>query len=179
MRQSTQYGRIGPFGRTALTVTSQAIFNHIHDGTNGAPAGRTLRIAQRSATSWVGAMGNTTGGQGIPVAQLANVGRTASDPAFNPSTSVNVFRWAMDLDTSVSLGWARRLEIDAPLSGFGNRNIATGDREVYWWGDLNASTGDLRGTAMVTQGFISFVPTPASLALIGAGGMLACRRRRN
>ncbi|HYE62496.1 MAG TPA: hypothetical protein VD997_10930 [Phycisphaerales bacterium] len=185
-----QYGRISPYGRTALSSTGQAIFNHIHNGNLGAPAGRTLRIAQRSATAWVGGTGNTTGGQGVNVAQLSNVGRTASDPAFAPGSSVNVFRWGMDIDTGATLdaAFVRTLTVDAPLNGFGNRVTATsaqfpgsaiGDREVYWWGDMNASTGDLRGLAQVAQGFINIVvPSPASLALMGLGGLCVARRRR-
>lgn len=185
-----QYGRINPYGRTALTSTNQAITNHIHNSSGGSPAGRFLRIAQRSATGWMGGNGNTTGGQGVAVAQLANVGRSFSDPAFAPGTSVNVFRWGMTIDAgSDSASGARVLTVDAPIEGFGNRVGATsaqfpgsavGDREVYWWGDMNASTGDLRGTAAVAQSFINIVvvPTPASLALMGLGGLCVARRRR-
>lgn len=173
---SGSYGRISPYGRTALSSTNQALFNHTNSV--GAPAGSWLRVAQRSATAWVGGTNNTTGGQGVPVAQLANVGRTASDPAFNPSiTNVAVFRFGMTINTDV--GGVRDLVVSAPLDGFGNRNAA-GEREVYWWGDLNASTGDLRGTASVTNGLISIipVPTPATMALLGLGGLCVARRRR-
>ncbi|HYE62497.1 MAG TPA: hypothetical protein VD997_10935 [Phycisphaerales bacterium] len=186
-----QYGRISPFGRTALSNTSQALFNHVHTGNAGAPPGGSLRIAQRSATSWIGSTGNTTGGQGVPVAQLANVGRTATDPAFNPSTTVSVFRWGMLLDSGTLDGSSSRaLIIDAPLSGFGNRvttlspqfpGSAIGDREVYWWGDMNASTGDLRGQAVVSQAVIQFnaIPTPASLGALVLGALVTVRRQRS
>jgi len=174
---SGQYGRVSPFGRSALTSTNQALTNHLHSaGSGGAPAGSWLRVAQRSATSWIGGVGNTTGGGGVPVAQLANVGRTASDPAFNPAiTNVAVFRFGMTINTDSG---ERVLTVDAPLAGFGNRNTVTGEREVYWWGDMNASTGDLRGTAQVTPGFINIVPTPATMALLGLGGLCVARRRR-
>ncbi len=167
-----QYGRIVPFGRTALsTTTALTNFNNTDSGIN------YLRIAQRTATSFIGGTGNTTGGQGVPVAQLANVGRTASDPAFNPAVvGVSLFRFGMTIDTNTG---SRVLTIDLPLNAFGNRNTTTGDREVYWWGDLNANTGDLRGTAAVAQGAISvIVPTPGSLALLGLGGLCVARRRR-
>jgi hypothetical protein len=184
---SGQYGRISPFARTALS-TVNAIFNHIHNSSAGSPAGRWLRIAQKTATSWIGGAGNTTGGQGVAVAQLANVGRGPAEPAFNPGLSVNVFRWGMTIDSGADSPASERiLTINAPLDGFGNRvttastqfpNSAVGDREVYWWGDMNANTGDLRGTAVVGQGFINIVPTPASLALLGLGGLCVSRRRR-
>lgn len=172
---SGAYGRISPFGRSALASTNQALFNHTTN--SGAPAGSWLRIAQRSATGWVGFTGNTTGGSGVPVAQLANVGRTAADPAFNPSiANVAVFRFGMTINTDA--GGERVLTVDAPLNGFGNRDTVTGLREVYWWGDLNASTGDIRGEASVVQGFINIVPTPATMALLGLGGLCVARRRR-
>jgi hypothetical protein len=172
-----QYGRISPFGRTAMS-TSTAITNHLHSaGSGGAPAGSWLRIAQRQVTSWIGGTGNTTGGSGVNVAQLANVGRTAADPAFNPELSVSVFRFGMQINTDTG---ERTLLVDAPLAGFGNRATATGDREIYWWSQagLNGSSGDVRGTALVNGGTINIVPAPASLALLGLGGLCVARRRR-
>jgi hypothetical protein len=171
-----QYGRISPWGRTAMSTTT-AISNHLHSGgSGGAPAGSWLRIAQRQVTAWIGGTGNTTGGSGVNVAQLANVGRTAADPAFNSSLSVNVFRFGIQLDTNLS---DRILVIDAPLNGFGNRNSATGEREVYWWsqGGLNGSSGDIRGTAIVNTAVIG-IPAPAGALALGVGGWLLARRRR-
>ena len=141
-------------------------------------------FAQRAATGWIGTTGNTTGGSGVPIAQLANVGRTASDPAFAFGTTVNVFRWGMEIDTSVT---GRQLVIDVPANGWGNRVLTfnsqfpdsqVGDREVYWWCDMNATTGDLRGTAIVTQGFINLIPSPGTCGLLAFGLAAASRRRR-
>jgi hypothetical protein len=171
-----QYGRISPYARTALT-TSTAITNFVNNSV-GQPAGNWLRIAQKQVTAWIGGAGNTTGGSGVNVAQLANVGRTTADPAFASGTVANVFRFGMSIDTSTG---ERTLLVDAPLAGFGNRNTTTGDREIYWWSNagLNGSSGDLRGTAQVVGGTIAvIVPTPASLALLGLGGLCVARRRR-
>jgi hypothetical protein len=170
------FGRISPWARTALTTTT-AITNHVHNaGSGGAPAGTWLRIAQRQVTGWIGGTGNTTGGSGVPIAQLANVGRTTNDPAFNPALSVNVFRFGMMINAA---GAARPdMLVDSPTAGFGNRNTTTGEREVYWWGDMNESSGSIRGTAVVDGAIITFVPTPASLALLGLGGLIVGRRRR-
>jgi uncharacterized protein (TIGR03382 family) len=172
-----QYGRISPFGRTAITSTANRLFGHVHSaGSGGAPAGTWLRIAQAQVTSWVGGAGNTTGGSGVNLAQLANVGRTASDPAFNSSIlAVSLFRFGIVISSDA--GQDRTLTIDAPLAGFGNRSTATGERECYWWGDLNASSGDVRGVAVI-DGATIVVPTPATLALLGLGGLVVGRRRR-
>ncbi len=173
-----QYGRITPFARTNMSTTT-AIFNHLHSaGSGGAPAGSWLRIAQRQVTNWIGGSGNTTGGSGVNVAQLANVGRTAADPDFESSLSVNVFRFGMQINTDTG---ERTLLVDAPLAGFGNRSSTTGEREVYWWSQagLNGTSGDVRGTALVNGGAINvIIPAPASLALLGLGGLCVARRRR-
>src|SRR5436190_5477976 len=88
-----QFGRVSPFNRTPLNLTTQ-LTGHIHtDGSGGAPPGTWLRIAQRQVTGWIGGQGNTSGGSGINLAQLGNVGRTTSDPAFNSQTvNVAVFK---------------------------------------------------------------------------------------
>jgi hypothetical protein len=173
-----QYGRISPWGRTALS-TATAITNHLHTGgSGGAPAGNWLRIAQRQVTGWIGGTGNTTGGSGVNIAQLADVGRTASDPAFNPSLSnVHVFRFGMTVNANSG---ERVLTVDAPLAGFGNFTSTTGERQVYWFANMNESSGSVRGTATVAQGFINIipVPTPATMALLGLGGLCVARRRR-
>jgi hypothetical protein len=168
-----QYGRISPFARTALT-TATALFNHVHNNPVG-DGQRYLRVAQRQVTSWIGGTGNTTGGSGVNVAQLANVGRTSSDPAFAFGTTVDVFRFGLSLDTSTG---ERSMVFDAPLAGFGNRNSTTGEREVYWWSNagLNGSSGDLRGTQIV---FAAHIVVPAPAGMLGVGVLpLLMRRRR-
>jgi hypothetical protein len=169
---TTSFGRLSPWGRSA-TASSSAIRGFFHTNPNGDGI-NYLRIAQAQVTSWIGGTGNTTGGSGVNIAQLSNVGRTTSDPAFNGSLSnIYVFKFGITPDPSLPRGL---MVIDAPLGGFGNRNTATGDREIYWWGDMNEASGSIRGTATVTTATI-FLPAPASLALLGLGG-LAMRRRR-
>jgi uncharacterized protein (TIGR03382 family) len=169
------WGRVSPWGRTALTTTS-ALKGHVHTGgSGGAPAGSWLRIAQTQVTGWIGGTGNTTGGSGVPIAQLSNVGRTTADPAFNDQlANVVVFQFAITLSND---GAARTLNVDAPVDGFGNRNTA-GVREIYWWASLAESTGSIRGGAVVDGAAINVIPTPASMALLGLGGLMIGRRRR-
>jgi uncharacterized protein (TIGR03382 family) len=173
---TANFGRVSPWGRSA-TASSSAIRGFFHTNPNNDGI-NYLRIAQAQVTSWIGGVGNTTGGSGVNIAQLANVGRTTSDPAFNPSiANVYVFKFGVSLDAANTTD--RTLTVDSPLAGFGNRNTTTGDREVYWWGDMNEASGSIRGTANVTTaGIHVLVPTPASLALLGLGGLAVGRRRR-
>jgi len=188
---SGQYGRIRPWGRTALTGLTG------HTASGGQPAGGWLRIAQPQTTNWMGVgsgPNNVSGGSGVNIAQLASIGRVSSDPAFNTTmSSVAIFRFGV----TVSLSTLRTLTIDAPAAGMGNLadpNNPNSDREVYWWAvdranfptlattnpqnQVQEGTGSFRGTASVITGAINIVPTPASLALLGLGGLMVARRRR-
>ena len=167
-----QYGRISPWGRTNLS--SANAITAFNNNSGGQPAGSWLRIAQKQITAWIGGPGNTTGNSGINLAQLSNVGRTTSDPAFNPSLSVNLFRFGFTMAGSIS---AREMVFDIPLDGFGNRNSVTGEREVYWFANMNEGTGSITGTAVVIPAR-TFLPTPASLVVLGLGGLAIGRRRR-
>lgn len=168
-----QYGRIAPFRRGSISSTSQ-LQGHVHaNGSGGAPAGGWLRIAMASTTGWIGTSGNTAGSAGVNCSQLSNVGRTSSDPAFNPSLSVDVFRFGMFLDFSQGV---RPMVFDIPLDGFGHFNASTGQREVHWWGSMNESSASIRGTVAVVPGLI-VVPAPWSMVLLGLVTASRWRRR--
>jgi uncharacterized protein (TIGR03382 family) len=170
--EAGQYGRIRPWAQIANT-SAQALTGHTLN--TGAP-GSFLRIAQAQVTGWIGAAGNTSGGSGVNIKQLNNIGRTASDPAFNGSiTNVHVFRFAVSV-SSTNLG--NTLVVDAPLGGFGNYNSTTQQREVYWYGDMNEASGSVREVATVASGAITFIPAPGAMALLGLGGLAVARRRR-
>lgn len=171
-----QYGRVSPMGRTNLT-SNQAITNHVHiNGSAGAPAGTSwLRIAQKQVTSWIGGTGNTTGGSGVNVAQLNDFNRTAADPAFNASLqNVELFRFGVTIG---AVGSRTQLDVTLPAGGFGNYNAGTGEREVYWFASMFEASGSIRGSATVNGGTI-ILPAPASMALLGLGGLCVARRRR-
>jgi uncharacterized protein (TIGR03382 family) len=175
VNDTANFGRVVPWGRSA-TASSSAIRGFFHTNPNGDGI-NYLRIAQAQVSNWIGGGGNTSGGSGVNIAQLSNVGRTTSDPAFNGQlANVYVFKFGFTADAT---GGDRLMTIDSPLAGFGNRNTTTGDREVYWWGDMNEASGSIRGTANVaTVTAHIVVPTPASLALLGLGGLAVGRRRR-
>lgn len=169
------WGRIFPWGRTNQTLLATG---HVQTGpgpaTNPTPAGRWLRIASTTTTSWIGGTGNTTGNGGVSIAQLNSVGRTTNDPAFEPGLEdLFVFTWAI----TVGLGAVDTMVIDAPLGGFGNRNTVNGVREVRWYASMTETAGSIVGAATVETASI-VIPTPASLALLGLGGLIMTRRRR-
>jgi len=171
---TTEFGRVVPWGRSALTPTS---FMRGHTHTNPVGDGLNyLRIAQNQATSWIGGAGNTTGGAGVPISQLNNVGRVSNDPAFNGNLQgINVFTMKLTVGGTTD----RLLVVDSPTAGFGNRNSTTGDREVYWFASMTETTGSIRGTAVIDSATIhAVIPSPASLALLGLGGLAVARRRR-
>jgi hypothetical protein len=142
-----QFGRYRPWGRSATSSTS-VLTGFIHtNGSGGAPPGTWLRIAQAQVTSWCGGTGNTTGGSGIPISQLSDVGRTTSDPAFvSDLYRIPVYRFGVTFSNDTA---ARTLVVDTPANCFGNYNSATGDRQVYWYAALTESTGSIRGTPVV------------------------------
>src|SRR5262245_53142766 len=142
----TQFGRMSPWGRAALSSTSY-LRGHIHtNGSGGAPPGSWLRMARAQVTSWIGGQANTTGGSGVPISQLNN----NSGPG-----GLYIFRFGITLSADNA---ARVLTVDAPTAGFGNRNSATGEREVYWWGSPIEAVGSIRGAALVIPATIEVVP---------------------
>jgi hypothetical protein len=173
-----QYGRISPFAAVSMT-SSQRLTGHVHlNGSSGAPTGSNfLRIAQAQVTGWIGTDGNTSGGSGVNIKQLSNIGRTASDPAFNTTlTNVHVFRFGLLIDTGIT---PRAMSVDIPLAGMGNLNTTTGNREVYWYGDLNEASGSIREVPTIAQGTIDTgIPSAATVFPLSLGVLAATRRRR-
>jgi hypothetical protein len=149
----TQFGRLYPFGRSALSSTA-FIQGHVHtNGSGGAPPGSWLRIAQSQVTSWIGGTGNTTGGSGVPIRQLVwTCDRCTTDPIPNLELqNVTVFKFGINLSSDAA---PRLLRIDSPLPAFGNRNTATNEREVYWILDPFEPSGSIRGTPVVSAATI-------------------------
>jgi len=197
------YGRVNPMGRTFLD-DANAITSFVHNNPDG--TGLTyLRIAQANVPMWFGQAGNTTGGSGVNVAQLYVVGRTTDDPDFwgnkevnqvdpsdpsagwavtpvpNPAgnarrNNVEVFRFAFTVGTG---GTDRFLTIDAPLAGQQETTAGSGVRYIGYWNNPAATNpGALLAPVVQTGSVHVVIPTPATLALMGLGGLVIARRRR-
>jgi len=168
------FGRFNPWGRTATSGTN-FIKGHLHTGgVGGAPAGGNwLRIAQATITSWIGGTGNTSGNSGVPISQN---NQSTQGITYNTNlANILVFQFGFTLSSDPA---ARSLVIDVPALGFGNRNTTTGEREMYWFATGSESTGQIRGAALSSSATVNVVPTPASIALLGLGGLIVGRRRR-
>lgn len=175
------WGRMTPFGANATTTTS---FLRGHLGT-GTAAGM-LRIAQNQVTNWIGtgastgtgASNNVNGAGGVSIAQIAPSSRLATDPAYLEQTqNIVVFKFGFTLGASSD---PRTLVISTPANGIG-RALSSGQYvdNTKWYRTNNSSNTDVEvGGVEVVDGAIRVVPTPASLALLGLGGLVAGRRRR-
>ena len=166
------FGRVSPWGRTALSTTNALVAHVTQQG--HVPTPIWVRIAQRQATAWIGGAGNTSGGAGVPISQLSDVGRTSADPAFNSQLqNIVVFRMGMEFGTVLR---SEPIVIDSPVEGFGNRNTATGEREVYWFASMTEVTGSIRGTAVVEPVRL-VIPGPGAW-VVALAGVIAVRRQR-
>lgn len=175
------YGRITPWGANA-TNTSTFLRGHVGTGT----AAGMLRIAQNHITNWIGsgatsgstANNNFNGGGGVSVAQIAVPSRLPSDPASNlGQTGLVVFKFAFVLSSSTDV---RSLSVDTPQNGLG-RTLVSGAYvdNIQWFNSPTSGDADFtRMGAETCAATINIVPTPATLALMGLGGLVAGRRRR-
>jgi uncharacterized protein (TIGR03382 family) len=192
------YGRVTPMGRTFLDGAN-ALQGFVHNNPDG--SGTTyLRIAQGNVPMWIGQPGNTSGGSGVNAAQLYVVGRTTADPDFwgnrdtilvDPSdptqgydvtgrvvandarrVGVEVFRFAFTLGA----GDTGDMVVDAPLGG--QQDNGSGLRYIGYYSSATQTQPGSQQQVVVQTGLVHIVPTPASLALLGLGGLVVGRRRR-
>jgi uncharacterized protein (TIGR03382 family) len=172
------FGRISPFAATGAVATDP-YRGHIQtvSGT------QYLRIARTVITNWVGvgpttttaAANNFNGSGGLPAVQLSQSQATGTQPAFNTSISnVVLAKFAFTLSAD---GASRTLTVGAPTEGM-SRIAATGARAASWFESASDSFGNIKADVQVVNATVEVIPAPGALGLLGAGGLVALRRRR-
>lgn len=183
------FGRISPFAASGPTVGGAQRFAAIahSGGSGGAPAGNWLRIARNDVTRWMGtgptsgtsSVNNFNGAGGVVCVQKSpgNVG--PNDPAFQPGiTDIAIFQIALTVG-GVGQGETHEISVGAPTDGM-SRNATTGAREAAWFAAMSGdNSGATKGVVEVDGASITITPAPGALALLGLGGLVAGRRRRN
>lgn len=178
------YGRVR-FGGTANSATgsnTMTSFRH-SGGSDGAPAGSWIRMAGTFVASWPQALPTTTTADNINRI-LRGISAQQQSQALNSTFHVQgtsglvIFRQAITLsdDPAVrTLQFSSFIESARRVGG----TTSTDDTRYMTWQTGAADSGTHRtGVTYVPANINVIIPTPASAALMGLGGLIAARRRR-
>lgn len=180
------YGRITPWASGTYT-TSNFLRGHVHNNPTG-DGSNYLRISRADTTNWFGvgptsgglAFNNTNGSGGVGSNQgTIGTGRLAgSPPQVLGTQGLVVFKFGFTLGASDT---RPDLVISTPAVGIGRSTASAtyGQPDTRWHLTENSSSpGTHRTDVAVMDATIHVVPSPASLALMGLGGLMVARRRR-
>jgi len=181
------YGRVR-FGGTATAVTgsnTMTSFRH-SGGSDGAPAGSWIRAAGNFVTQWPAPLPAATDAtnlnrilRGISSQQQSQ----ASVPAFHVlgTSGLVLFRHAIILSNDPAVRDITFSSFTESVRRVGS-TTSTDDRRYMTWqtGSADPGSGTLghRTGVAFLPATISIIPSPASAALLGLGGLIAARRRR-
>lgn len=180
------YGRISPWASGTYT-TSTFLRGHLHNNPTG-DGSNYLRISRADVTNWFGvgatsgglAINNTIGSGGVGINQgTIGAARPTNAPAAVLGTqNLVVFKFGFTLGASDT---RPDLVVSTPANGIGRSTASAtyGQPDTRWHQSENSgSPGTYRTDVAVVDATIHVTPTPASLALMGLGGLMVARRRR-
>ena len=175
------YGQTGMNSSTASQNT-MTLFRH-SAGSAGAPAGEWMRVAGQFVTSWPAAtLPAAPGATGVNNIQRG-VASGQTSFALAPTTHVAgvdnlvIFRGAITLSDALDTRTLVLNSSDAFLKRTGG-TTSTDDRRYMTWQTSNVDAGSYRTGVTFVPATITLIPTPATAALLGLGGLVAARRRR-
>jgi hypothetical protein len=187
------YGRV-TYGGTAMNAAALSTITTFRHGGGaaqaGAPAGSWLRVAGSSVTSWPLAALPTAAD--ATATNLNNINRSVfsnQQAAINPATNLPntfhvagtqnlvIFRGAITLSDSTDLRTLSLNTAAGTLQRFGGVNNAD-DLRYMAWQVAPTDSNSYRVGITVEGASITVIPTPATAALLGLGGLVAARRRR-
>lgn len=180
----------GPFGRPApFAATGPALGGtqwyavHEHNGTDGAPPGRFLRIARNDITRWIGigtatigtnAVNNFNGAGGIAIVQNSVVAQRPTDPGFQRGLQdVVIFQIGLDIAPTAP-GEVLDLSVDIPPLAFGRDPYQPPLLGKWYRGEGNA----LVSTRIEVVPAAIHVPGPSIAAIIACAALPKMRRSR-
>jgi hypothetical protein len=182
------YGRVvyGGISMQASTLNVASGFRHSANSA-GAPNGTWIRFAGSSVTDWlpdtIPGTPSTAQSNGINRGMLAN--QLASVNATTGLTNtfwaggtqnLVIFRQAITV-SDLDIATRSAMTVSA-LIGSIERAGTTDDRRIMKWQTGTFDNGTFNTSVAIESASITFIPTPATAALLGLGGLVATRRRR-
>lgn len=171
-----QFGRVAAFAFSNILTSNQlTAHQNVIAGVN------TLRIAQATVTNAPGGgatLNNVNGSGGIPLTQnITGPGRLADAPAIVSGKTAVLYGFKITLAADNSnrnlVDVTKDLEINSTAFSTGGT--------FRWFANSTELSGSITAAPADIQfvgASIDIVPTPASMALVGLGGLVATRRRR-
>lgn len=176
------YGRVR-FGGTATTATgSNTMTSFRHNSDNGSPAGSWIRLAGSFVSTWPQALPGTTDATNINRI-LRGISSQQQSQSLNSTFHVAgtsglvIFRQAITLSddpAARTVQFSSFIESARRVGG----TTSTDDTRYMTWQTGAADSGSHRTGVAYVPAAINVVPTPATAALLGLGGLVAARRRR-
>jgi uncharacterized protein (TIGR03382 family) len=179
-----QTGRTYPAG-TYLRIAQANVPDWFNASTNnsggsGVNAAQLFTVGRTTSDPQFWGVGDMNYDPGDPANGVNPTYAFAANTHTERRQNIQLFRFGIDLSTDPA---ARDMLVDAPIAG---QQVSTGTNRYIGFYTAAATNlpnqnllfGTNATSASVQSGIIHVVPTPATLALLGLGGLVVGRRRR-